>query len=65
MEFSDYILSLWKKIGYSPDDLSTEIVEEESDVIECSGQEVNRFTPVKFQTCDETKYAGVSIKQIP
>ena len=64
LEFSDYILALWKKIGYSPA-ANTEIVEEESEMIEFNDQEVNSFTPVKFQTCDETKYAGVCIKQIP
>ena len=60
MEFTDYILNLWKKIGYSPQNLEigNEIPEEP---VEDAG---GSFTPVKPAQRDEV-FAGVTIKQIP
>ena len=59
IEFSDYILSLWEKIGYSPS--NKELPEEESDEV----VQVEHFTPVKVQVGDPENYAGVSIRQFP
>jgi hypothetical protein len=60
IEFSDYILSLWKRIGYSPDNDDLTIVDCDQEV-----EQVEQFTPVKVQPIDEEKYAGVSIRQFP
>ena len=62
VEFTDYILELWKKIGYSPDNLDLNGVDGEPSVIE---QNVENFTPVKAAANNEEKYSGVSIKQFP
>ena len=53
VEFTDYILDLWKKIGYSPQnpDVSTEFPG-------------GSFTPPKSVRTDEV-FNGVTIKQIP
>ena len=62
MEFSEYILDLWKRIGYSPpnDNLDTMEAEEAEQV-----KEVSEFTPVKGPEGAVEKYAGVSIRQFP
>ena len=60
IEFSDYIFSLWKKIGYSPDNEDLAIVDCEQEV-----EQVDQFTPAKVQPTNEEKYAGVSIRQFP
>ena len=62
IEFSDYILGLWQKIGYSPP--NGEIVGDKLD--RCESEEIcDSFTPVKVPTGDVDKYAGVSIRQFP
>ena len=60
VEFSDHILALWKRIGYTPanSDIAVELEPERDEV-------VNSFTPVKVPTGDQDKYAGVSIRQFP
>ena len=61
MDFADYIIGLWQRIGYTPKsgDISLEEGEDEVD------QVVDSFTPVKEPTRDEEKYAGVTIRQLP
>ena len=61
VEFTDYILALWKRIGYAPTKSDSESVAETED----SDETVTSFTPVKIPTCDLDKYAGVSIRQLP
>ena len=62
-DFNNYILELWKKIGYSPPIQNVEEVLEakkkDIDIIE--GEE---FTPSKV-TSDPDKFSGVRIKNIP
>ena len=61
IEFSDYILALWNKIGYSPQnaDLSNDINEDQE-----MEQHVQAFTPQKTERSKEV-YAGVNIRQFP
>ena len=62
IEFHDYILDLWQKIGYSPDNLDlTEIRDSEK----VSNQNGGSFTPPKGAIIDTGKFTGVSIKQFP
>ena len=63
IEFTDYILALWKKIGYSPQntDLSYDINDDPE--IEREKQ-VEAFTPEKVERTKEV-YAGVNIRQFP
>ena len=64
IEFTDYILGLWRKIGYSPDNLDlSEISKGDPDSI--SLQDGGNFTPNKSHVPDTAKYTGVSIKQFP
>ena len=62
IEFTDYILGLWKRIGYTPAggdsarDISAEYAPE-------SEQLGGHLTRVKVPTGDQEKYAGVCIKQ--
>ena len=64
IEFSEYILGLWKKIGYSPSNEEVARKVNEEDEIE-DVQIGSVFTPVKVPSCDVEKYAGVSIRQFP
>ena len=62
VEFSDYILGMWKKIGYVPGDVEMAAVyDDHGDYPE---QEGGIFTPVK-QISNPDSFAGVSIRQIP
>ena len=64
IEFTDYILDLWKRIEYSPDNLDlSEIIRDESDSV--SQQEGGTFTTHKVPVSDTAKYPGVSIRQFP
>ena len=60
VEFADYILALWKRIGYVPTKTDSDTVAEveESDV-------ATTFTPTKIPPSDVEKFAGVSIRQLP
>ena len=66
MEFTDYILGLWKNIGYSPvnEDLS-EIESNDSKLEELECQEGGSFTPPKVHPLDTGKFTGVTIQQFP
>ena len=64
VDFVEYILSLWKDIGYDPkdakfnaDELSTE--EETTATVEQDG---GTFTPVKVQELDSSLYNGVCVR---
>ena len=61
VEFSDYILALWQRIGYAPTRSDSETVVETEE----SEETVASFTPEKIPTPDVDKYAGVSIRQLP
>ena len=61
VEFTDYILELWKKIGYSPDKINfSEVINLETDQ-----QDGGIFTPAKTSSPNIEKFTGVSIKQFP
>ena len=64
IEFSDYILGLWKKIGYSPSngELANVSSEENDPEVEQNG---GSFTPVKVPSGPVEKYTGVRINQFP
>ena len=62
IEFCDYILGLWKRIGYSPPSGELESLEDLDHEAEQVG---GKFTPVKVPSADTEKYAGVSISQFP
>ena len=66
VEFPDYILDLWSRIGYSPGSLEIECIQglEESDPY-LAQQSVEGFTPMKIPTQDTDKFTGVSLKQFP
>ena len=69
VEFSDYILKLWQKIGYVPGEIEMAAVYDEHSEypVETDGavQQVGGiFTPPK-QTSEPEKFSGVSIKQFP
>ena len=59
IEFTDYIIGLWKKIGYSPTNEDLPDAESEEVV------QVEQFTPAKVPVGDLDNYAGVSIRQFP
>ena len=68
VDFSDYILKLWRDIGYSPEnvqlsDLNHE--EEEDNAGNLVLQEGGKFTPTKVQNSDAKKFTGVIIKSFP
>ena len=62
VEFTDYILGLWKDIQYSPESLDLDEIENDSsyDIIK-----EDNFTPVKPVTDVVDRYSGVSIRQFP
>ena len=63
VEFTDYILSLWKRIGYSPQNL--ELIDDVNENTEdIHVLQVEAFTPVKARV-DDAVFAGVHIKQLP
>ena len=68
VEFSEYILKLWEKIGYAPGEVEMAAVYDEHTEYEESGniqqQMGGIFTPPKKVSQPE-KFSGVSIKQIP
>ena len=63
VEFTDYILDLWSKIGYSP--TNTIVSDLDPEVTKVTEHEGCSFTPVKTVQVDEEKFTGVSIRQIP
>lgn len=66
IEFTDYILDLWKKIGYSPQNLEVSdlLGEHETDDGPVLQQDGGNFTPSKAPS-DAEKFTGVSLKQFP
>ena len=67
LEFTDYILNLWKTIGYSPDNLDLSQVAENDGEGDDSvqKQEGGSFTPPKVHVIDAGKFRGVVIKPFP
>ena len=71
VEFTDHILALWKRIGYSPDctDLpEVASLEPDDPGVQSTGvkqQDGGSFTPHKGPVPDIAKYTGVSVKQFP
>ena len=66
IEFTDYILALWKRIGYFPskDDLAN--INSEENEVEVEQIVIGgTFTPVKVPSGPVEKYNGVRIKQFP
>ena len=61
VEFTDYILELWKRIGYSPKntDCVNDATTEQSEEVEV----VDTFTPAKAPT--EQVFVGVTIRNLP
>ena len=68
VEFSEYILKLWEKIGYAPGEVEMAAVYDEDTEYEESGHNQKQiggtFTPPQKMSEPE-KFSGVSIKQIP
>ena len=62
IEFTDYIVGLWKKIGYTPSNDDLDGIGKEVDE---KVEEVVQFTPPKIPVGDKEKYAGVSIRYFP
>ena len=59
VDFTDYILALWQKIGYSPQNISLpDDIETESE------NQVEFFTPAKTKACEQV-FAGVNVRQFP
>ena len=63
VEFTDYILDLWSKIGYSPTNIGVTGLDPEG--VKVTEHEGSSFTPVKTVPVDEEKFTGVSIRQFP
>ena len=59
VEFTDYILDLWKKIGYSPQNLENAT----GDVEDLEEEIQDAFTPAKLPA--KHVFGGITIKQIP
>ena len=62
VEFCDYILGLWREIGYVPGDVEMAAVYDDHE--EYTEQDSGAFTPVK-QNSNPDSFGGVSIRQIP
>ena len=69
VELSEYIMKLWKEIGYSPEN-----VEMVADLDEGHGHEIDsglvqqeggKFTPIKVPSSDHDKFTGISLKTFP
>ena len=72
VDFTDYILNLWREIGYNPkqgqlnhdmnvDDEEVEAEKAEAEEIET----VKEFTPVKIPAVESEKFSGVRISRFP
>jgi hypothetical protein len=68
VEFSDYILGLWRSVGYVPGELEVAAVYDDhgddADPSLVNQQTGGNFTPVKVMS-DPEKFTGVSVKQFP
>ena len=69
VEFSDYIIKLWDKIGYVPGEIEIAAVYDEHVEYDAGSgagvQQVgDKFTPPK-KVAEPEKYSGVNIKQFP
>ena len=62
VEFNDYILNLWKKIGYSPETSESGALANHDTIVQQSG---GVFTPKKRSEACQVSFTGVSIKQFP
>ena len=63
-DFTDYILDLWGKIGYSPSAQLVSDVNDEHEFDAVNQQDGGVFTPPKISS-DSESFKGVSIKGIP
>ena len=62
IEFTDYILNLWKTIGYSPESSESEDPANPDTIVQqCGGV----FTPKKRPEAGKVAFTGVSIRQFP
>ena len=69
VEFSDYILKLWQKIGYVPGEVEMAAVYDDQNEFEENSEKVLQqngggFTPAK-QASEPDKFSGVRIRQFP
>ena len=64
VDFVEYILALWKKIGYSPDLEELDQVKENEREASYQQQEGGAFTPAKV-TSSPNLFSGVSVKGFP
>ena len=71
MDFSDFILDMWQKIGYSPQEIEVATLYDDHGDLEVgalmsppSQQTGGAFTPPKVQT-QEKMFTGIMIKNIP
>ena len=69
VEFSDYILKLWRKIGYAPGEVEMAAIYDEHNDLHEEGegsvqQEGGGFTPQK-QVSNPEKFSGVTVKRFP
>ena len=62
VEFTDYILDLWKAVGYCPADVD---LNPEMNAEDDSEQNVEKFTPAKYPVTVNEKFCGVSISRYP
>ena len=66
VEFVDYILDLWKEIGYSPENTDFEDIHDDTETdLAANQQEGGVFTPVKTASPNTGKITGISVKQFP
>ena len=71
VDFSDFILDMWQKIGYSPQEIEVATLYDDHGDLEVgalmsppSQQTGGAFTPPKVQT-QEKMFTGIMIKNIP
>ena len=59
VDFTDYILDLWKQIGYAPESANLEKLDQFDELVQQVG---GFFTPNKPSNSNASKYSGVAIK---
>ena len=62
VDFTDYILNLWKNIDYSPETSESGVLTNPDIIVEQYG---GVFTPKKIPEASQGSFTGVSIKQFP
>ena len=63
VDFTDYIVKLWKEIGYSPN--SEELNAEMNSDDDATEETVEQFTPVKIPSAEVESFSGVTISRYP